>query len=187
MSWKHLSLLLLLLPPWLRLLFPGVKVSGGALYPFHSSSQTPSVILHHWRKPFLVCCPAHNLSCDHPVETHGKRFVSRCGLLMSMAPRYLYCHTSPHSAFLSISYIFSWICLTCFYDPYLLFFLRCALINQFSCFLSPCRAYLVLDFRPHGCPVILALWWIQENKWICNSLLKCFLIIMTETALFPTF
>ena len=119
-----------------------------------------------------------------PME---KRFVSRCGLLMSMAPRYLYCHTSPHSAFLSIFYIFSWIRLTCFYDPYLLFFLRYALINQFSCSLSPCIAYLVLDFRPHGCPVILALWWIQENKWICNSLLKCFLIIRTETALFPTF
>ena len=60
--------------------FIGVEGPGGALYLFHSCSQTPSVILYQWRKLVLVSCPAHSLSCEHPVGTHGKGFVSRCRL-----------------------------------------------------------------------------------------------------------
>lgn len=186
MSWKYLSLLLL--PPWLRLLFPGVKVSGGALYLFHSSSKTPSVILYPWRKPFLVCCPAHNLSCEHPVQTHGKRFVSWYRLLLCLwlpgICTVILAHSQPFYQFLTFLAAFV---LHGSMIHIISFSYAMTLINQFSRSLSPCTAYLVLDFRPHGCPVILAVWWIQENKWMCNSLLKCFLIIMIETAFFPTF
>lgn len=49
--------------------FIGVKSLGNASCLFHSSSQFFSVILYHWRKLFLVCFTAHNLSCEHPLET----------------------------------------------------------------------------------------------------------------------
>lgn len=160
-----------------------MKVSGGALYLFHSSFQTPSVILYPWRKPFLVCSPAHNLSCEHPVETHGKRFVSWWRLLLCLwlpgICTVIRAHTQPFYQFLTFLAEFVW---HASMVHILSFSYAVPLINQFSRSLSPCRAYRVLDFRLHGCPVILAVWWIQEN-----SLLKCFLIIMIETALFPTF
>lgn len=86
----------------LRFLFPRGKGPRRCFMPFPQQHPIPFSDPALLKKFFLVSCPSYSISSEHPMETHGKDLT----LCMSVAPR-SDCNDSPHSAFLSVSEIFS--------------------------------------------------------------------------------